>query len=90
MDWKLFLSTFGVVFLAELGDKTQLAALSLTADSKKPLIIFLAASLALILATLLGVLIGDALFRVLPQIWIQRGAAVLFVIMGVLLWLKVI
>jgi len=90
MDWKLFLSTFGVVFLAELGDKTQLAALSLTADSKKPLIIFLAASLALILATLLGVLVGDALFRVLPQIWIQRGAAVLFVIMGVLLWLKVI
>ncbi len=90
MDWKLFFSTFGVVFLAELGDKTQLAALSLTADSKRPVIIFLAASLALVVATLLGVAVGDLLFRFIPQIWIQRGAAILFVIMGGLLWFKIL
>jgi putative Ca2+/H+ antiporter (TMEM165/GDT1 family) len=90
MDWKLFWSTFAAVFIAELGDKTQLAALVLTAQSKKPLMIFLAASLALILATAIGVLVGDALFRVVPENYISRGAAVLFIGIGILLWFDIL
>lgn len=86
MDWKLFLSTFGMIFLAELGDKTQLSALTLTANSKKPIVVFLAASSALIIATLLGVLIGDALFRIIPEFYLRKIAAVVFVVMGILLW----
>jgi putative Ca2+/H+ antiporter (TMEM165/GDT1 family) len=90
MDWKLFLSTFAAVFLAEIGDKTQLAAFSLTAQSRKPLIIFLAASLALIIATAIGVAIGDTVARFIPQFYITRGAAVLFIGIGILLWFRII
>jgi putative Ca2+/H+ antiporter (TMEM165/GDT1 family) len=90
MDWKLFGGTFAAVFLAELGDKTQLAALVLTAQSKKPYIIFLAASLALIVATAIGVAVGDGLFRVVPEGYISRGAAALFIGIGLLLWFKIL
>ena len=90
MDWKLFGSTFAAVFIAELGDKTQLAALVLTAQSKKPFMIFMAASLALVVATAIGVLVGDGLFRVIPENYISRGAAVLFIGIGILLWFDIL
>ena len=90
MDWKLFFTTFGLVFLAELGDKTQLAALGLTAKSKNPLVVFLSASLALVVATLIGVLIGDALVRFIPEFWLKRGVALLFILVGLLLWFRIL
>ena len=90
MDWKLFFSTFGIIFLAELGDKTQLSAMTMTANSKKPLIVFLSASSALLFSTFLGVLFGDVLFRIVPEFYIRKMAALVFVIMGILLWFKVI
>ncbi len=90
MDWKLFFTTFGLVFLAELGDKTQLAALGLTAKSKNPLVVFLSASLALVVATLIGVLIGDALVRFIPEFWLKRGVALLFILVGFLLWFRIL
>jgi len=87
MDWKLFIPTFGAVFLAELGDKTQLATMALAAESKSKLTVFVAASAALVVAAGLGVLLGDALTRFVPSTWIQRGAALLFFcIGGWLLW----
>jgi putative Ca2+/H+ antiporter (TMEM165/GDT1 family) len=87
MDWKLFLTTFGAVFLAELGDKTQLATMALAADSRSKLTVFVGASLALVVAAGLGVLVGDSIARFVPPQWIQRGAAVLFVGIGAwLLW----
>jgi len=90
MDWKIFFSTFAAVFLAEIGDKTQLAAVGLTAQTQKPLVVFLAASLALMVATGIGVLIGDALFRIVPEFYISRGAAVLFIAIGILLWFRIL
>jgi putative Ca2+/H+ antiporter (TMEM165/GDT1 family) len=90
MDWKIFFSTFAAVFLAEVGDKTQLAAVGLSAQTRKPFIIFLAASLALMTATGIGVLIGDALFRIVPEFYITRGAAALFIAIGILLWFRVL
>jgi putative Ca2+/H+ antiporter (TMEM165/GDT1 family) len=87
MDWKLFLTTFGAVFLAELGDKTQLATMAFAAESRSKLTIFAAASLALVVAAGLGVILGDSLARFVPAQWIQRGAATLFVAIGAwLLW----
>jgi putative Ca2+/H+ antiporter (TMEM165/GDT1 family) len=47
MDWRLLVTTFAMIFLAEMGDKTQLAAMALSAESKKPLTVLLGASLAL-------------------------------------------
>ena len=87
MDWKLALSTFGLVFFAELGDKTQLAALALTGKSGKPLSVFVGAGAALLAATLLGVLLGNALRRYMSERTLSLSAAVLFIAVGA--WLLV-
>ncbi len=84
MDLKVFFSTFALVFLAELGDKTQLATLNLAASSHTRLAVFLGAAGALVLTSAIAVLVGDALARLVPAVWIQRGAGVGFIIMGVL------
>jgi putative Ca2+/H+ antiporter (TMEM165/GDT1 family) len=85
MDLKLLVSTFGVIFLAELGDKTQLATLSLAASGGSRLMVFLGSAAALIVTSGIGALSGEALARVVPAMWIQRAAGIAFVIMGVLL-----
>ena len=54
----VFLSTFTTIFIAELGDKTQIATLMLSAESGKPIIVFIGSSIALISSSLVGVLIG--------------------------------
>ena len=54
----IFLTTFTTIFIAELGDKTQIATLMLSAESGKPVIVFIGSSLALISSSLVGVLIG--------------------------------
>ena len=84
MDWKLMLSTFGLVFLAELGDKTQLATMSLSAGAPSRLAVFLGSAGALVLTSALAVLLGGAIARVVPEIWIHRVAGVGFIVMGVL------
>jgi len=89
MDWKVFATTFAALFVAELGDKTQLAAISMTSKTGKPLSVFLGAVLALALVTLIGVVFGEALTRLVPMEYIEKGAAVLFVAIGVLMWFDV-
>ncbi len=87
MDWKLFVTTFVAVFLAELGDKTQLATLALAGDSRKPWVVFAASSLALVTAAGLGAAAGGLLGKWIPEAWVRRGAAILFLVVGV--WLLV-
>ncbi len=84
MDWKLFISTFGVIFLAELGDKTQLATLSLAAGGSSRWTVFAGSALALIATSALAVLLGEGLSRVVPPIWIRRGAGVMFIVLGII------
>ncbi|MFN9871214.1 MAG: TMEM165/GDT1 family protein [Cyanobacteriota bacterium] len=81
----VFLSTATTVFLAELGDKTQLAALLLSAESGRPVVVFLGASLALISSSLVGVLLGRWLSTVMEPRQLERAAGVLMVALG--LWL---
>ena len=81
----VFLSTAGTVFLAELGDKTQLAALLLAAESGRPFVVFLGASLALICSSLAGVLLGRWLSSLMAPQQLERAAGVLMVGLG--LWL---
>jgi putative Ca2+/H+ antiporter (TMEM165/GDT1 family) len=69
-----FITTFTTVFLAELGDKTQLAALLLSAQSGRPLLVFVGASLALICSSLVGVLLGRWLARAMPAHQLERLA----------------
>jgi putative Ca2+/H+ antiporter (TMEM165/GDT1 family) len=84
MDWRLMLTTFGVIFLAEMGDKTQIAAMTMAAEKKRPWQVFIAASLALTAVSAIGVIAGSLLSNYLPLEWIKRGAGVIFIIIGVL------
>ena len=78
-------STFGTVFIAELGDKTQLATLLLSAQSGSPWLVFIGAAFALICSSLVGVLLGQWLARVLPPGRVEQMAGVLMLGLG--LWL---
>ena len=70
MDWKTILSTFGLIFLAELGDKTQLACIGLACKTRSPLAVFLGAVGALAAVTLVGV-IFEALANLVPAVYIM-------------------
>ena len=87
MEWRVLLSTFGVIFLAEMGDKTQLAAMTMAAESKKPWAVFLGASLALVAVSALGVVVGSVIGNYVPIIWVKRVAAMAFIAIGVLILL---
>lgn len=86
MSWDALMGAFGLVFLAELGDKTQLAVLSQTCKHRAGLPVFLGASAALVLTTALGAASGHLLGRVIPQGVLQGVAALAFVVMGILIW----
>lgn len=82
---EIFLATFTSVFVAELGDKTQLATMALSAGSsgtKARVIVFLGASLALITTSLLGVVVGGALAKFISPIALKRIGGALFVAIG--------
>ena len=82
MDIRTLLTTFSLIFLAELGDKTQFAALCLSADSHSRLAVFLGASLALVTSSLLAVLVGAFLARCFPPYVVKTVAGILFIVMG--------
>jgi len=82
MDLKILLTTFGMIFLAELGDKTQLATLAFAADGKSRLAVFIGAAAALVLTSLIAVLLGAAVSRFVPANYVKTGAGALFIILG--------
>lgn len=82
MDWSALLSTFGLVFVAELGDKTQLAVVTQTCKHRKPWAVFLGASTALIAVTALGAIGGQILGQFIPERVLRIVAALAFVVMG--------
>ncbi len=63
----LLISTFTTVFLAELGDKTQLATVAISGSSNRPLAVFLGSSTALVLASLLGAMAGGSVAQLIPE-----------------------
>ncbi len=88
MDMKLMLTTYGLVFLAELGDKTQLATLGFSADSKSPWTVFIGASLALVSTSFGAAFMGAAIAKWIPTHLIHRAAGVLFLVLGILFLIK--
>ena len=84
MNWKIFGAAFITLLLAELGDKTQLAVITMTAESKSWVSVFLGGSLALVCVTLVGALFGQAIIKVIPQHVLHYVAGGLFIVMGVL------
>ncbi len=79
----LFISTFLTIFLAELGDKTQITTLTLTGTTKKPLAVFLGSSAALVFASFIGVALGGSISKVIPESILQVAAAIGFLVIGI-------
>ena len=83
----LVASTFITVFLAELGDKTQLATVAISGPSKHPLAVFIGSSSALVFASLLGAIAGGSIANYLPETILKAVASLGFVTIGIrLLW----
>jgi len=86
MFWQTLTTTFGVLFLAELGDKTQLAVLCLAATKGvSHWAVFLGAAAALVVITLLAVFVGRAVGTYLPGQVVHKVAGAVFVVMGILM-----
>jgi len=85
MDWRMLLTTFGAIFLAEMGDKTQIAAMTLAARTQRPWAVFAGTSLALVAVSAIGVALGGLLGGYLPTALVKRAAALVFVTIGVLM-----
>lgn len=83
MDWKIFLTIFAAVFIAELGDKTQLATMLFAADREvNKYMVFFAASAALIVASAMGVLAGSLLSEFINEKYLHYIAGVGFIAIG--------
>jgi putative Ca2+/H+ antiporter (TMEM165/GDT1 family) len=89
MDWQLLGISFITVFLSELGDKSQVAAIALGSSCESPRAVFFGTASALLLASFLGVVVGQGTAEVLPASWVKGMAAIGFAVMGIrLLWPK--
>lgn len=82
---KIIISTFLLVFVAELGDKTQITTMLLSAEADSRVAVFLGSSLALVCSSFVGVVLGSFLNKYVPPMVIQKTAAIAFVIIGLLL-----
>lgn len=82
MNWQVFFLAFGALFVAEMGDKTQLAVFSLVSQSHAPLSVFLGASAALVSVTLIGACLGDLVNRWVPPYFLKLGSGLLFLGIG--------
>ena len=78
----LFISVFTTVLLAELGDKTQLATVAISGTSKRPLAVFIGASSALVLASLIGAIAGGSMSAIIPEDFLKLLAAIGLIILG--------
>jgi len=85
MDWKLFFTAFSMLFLAELGDKTQLAVFTLSTRSSDIMPVFLGASAALVLVTFIGVFLGRFAASYIPTSILHTTAGLFFILMGIII-----
>jgi putative Ca2+/H+ antiporter (TMEM165/GDT1 family) len=88
MDWKLLATTFTAVFIAELGDKTQLATLSLASGKRAWLPVLIGAASALVCTSILAVAVGATIGKYVPENVVKRAAGGLFVLLGVWMLVK--
>tara|TARA_B100000965_G_scaffold176435_1_gene147166 strand:+ start:397 stop:693 length:297 start_codon:yes stop_codon:yes gene_type:complete len=84
----LLFTTFITVFIAEMGDKTQLTTITLSSTTNKPLAVFIGSSVALILATLLGALAGTSIANLIPAFILKLLSGIVFLLIGINLMAK--
>ena len=84
MEWKLFATVFGAIFIAEMADKTQLVTLLFAADKDvSKLTVFFASALALVLASAIGVAAGTLLSQVINARMMSMIAGAGFIVIGI-------
>ncbi len=88
MDFKILISTFGLIFLAELGDKTQIATLSFSMESKSPFSVFLGSAAALVCTSFIAVYGATYFSKWIPMEWVPRISGVLFIVIGIFYLVK--
>lgn len=88
MDWKIFIATFTAIFFAELADKTQIVGVSMSAKSGRPLTVWLGSISAYMVITAISVFIGAVLGKYIKPEVIRHVSAFLFIIIGLLIFLK--
>lgn len=86
----VFITTFITIFLAEIGDKTQMATLLMSAESHSPWLVFIGAAAALITTSLLGVLLGSWIASKLSPKTVEKSAGVLLLLIAIMLVFDVI
>ena len=86
--WAACAAAFSLVFVAELGDKTQLAAFGLSAAARHPLAVFVGSAAALVLTSAIAVGAGRLLARWVDPRWLHYGGAALFIALGVLMLVR--
>ena len=79
----LLFTTFVTVFIAEMGDKTQLTTITLSSTTNKPLAVFIGSSIALVLATLIGALAGGSIANLVPAFLLKLLSGLVFLIIGI-------
>ena len=89
MDWKLFLTTFGAIFLAEMGDKTQIATVALAARYSDLVAVVAGSTAGMMLANVPAVYLGNQLAERVSMAWVHGVSAVIFVALGVATLLNV-
>jgi putative Ca2+/H+ antiporter (TMEM165/GDT1 family) len=89
-NWRVIGATFGLLALAELGDKTQLAVFARASAGGSPWAVFAGGTLALVLVTAIGVVGGEGLIRFVPERTLHWIAAAAFVVMGILIGVGVL
>lgn len=87
MDWKVFVATFGAIFLAELADKTQLVGMSMAAKTGKSLTVWFGSVAGYMLVTAITVMLGTTLSSFIKPEFVKYAGAALFIIIGVLIFL---
>ena len=87
MDLRVLLTTFGIIFLAEMGDKTQLAAMTMAAETKRPWAVFFGAQSRARGGVGVGRFGGSVIGDYVPLEWVKRVAAMAFIVIGVLMLL---
>ena len=85
MDWKILIATFTTMFLAELGDKTQLASIIMTSKTNKPFSVFVGSMIAFAVVTILGITLGVLITKYVPMNTIKALSAIAFISVGILI-----
>ena len=85
MNLKPIITSFIAIFLAELGDKTQIAVITLSAETRKPVLVAIGAIVAFAIVTIIGSAIGSFITKFVPGEIIEKIAGAAFIIIGILM-----